>query len=100
MTYYIWTADGDCQNKTESLEEACNIALDLRDKGAYVADENQQVHRAAWEPAEHKMDKGARFALAASLSCYALPEDIVLTREQFLRTVVSRIEDDLRDNTY
>jgi hypothetical protein len=33
--------------------------------------------------------------LVRSLACYVTPEDACLTRGQFLRTVMSRIEDDL-----
>ena len=37
--------------------------------------------------------------LAASLVPYVSEDDVELTREQFLRTVVDRIEMDLRDKT-
>lgn len=103
MIYYVWTADGDCQNKTGDFAQACQWALDLQHKGAYVVDANQNVHRAAWEPAipiEAGQGDNTRRTLAYSLACYVTGDDITLTRVQFLRTVADRIEDDLRDNTY
>ena len=39
---------------------------------------------------------GMQRALAASLVPYVSDDDVELTREQFLRTVISRIEDDLK----
>jgi hypothetical protein len=37
--------------------------------------------------------------LTRSLACYCMPEDATLNRVQFLKTVVSRIEDDLHYDT-
>lgn len=99
-TYYVWTADGDCQNKTEDFAVACTWALEMRGIGAYIADQDQKVHRAAWEPAERQSISSTQKALAKSLACYVTGDDIVLTREQFLRTVAGRIADDLFDSTF
>ena len=37
--------------------------------------------------------------LALSLVCYVSPDDRELSRRRFLNTVISRIEDDLQDDT-
>lgn len=63
----------------------------------------QAVARKADEPAEpidYQQMTAAHWNLAGSLVCYVKSEDKHLTREQFLRLVVGRIQDDLAAGTF
>jgi hypothetical protein len=60
----------------------------------------RNTQAADWAHRRFASYSGVQYGLAASLVPYVSDDDKPLTREQFLRVIVMRIEDDLKYKTF